>query len=152
MLTYNTQQKRLILPEYGRNIQQMVDHCLTIEDRKERTDCAYAIIRAMGNLFPALRDGDDAKKLWDHLMIMSDFRLDIDFPFEPIGPDRLNVLPDKIPYTTQYIKYRHYGKTIEHLVDKAVTMDEGPERDALVLYIANPVSYTHLTLPTKLEV
>jgi hypothetical protein len=137
MLTYNTQQKRLILPEYGRNIQQMVDHCLTIEDRKERTDCAYAIIRAMGNLFPALRDGDDAKKLWDHLMIMSDFRLDIDFPFEPIGPDRLNVLPDKIPYTTQYIKYRHYGKTIEHLVDKAVTMDEGPERDALVLYIAN---------------
>lgn len=137
MLTYNTRLKRLILPEYGRNIQMMVDHCLMIEDRDERTRCAFAIIKAMGNLFPELRDGNDSKKLWDHLAIMSDFNLDIDFPVEIIRPDNLNSLPDKVPYHSEFIRYRHYGKALERLIDRAVAMPEGPERDALVDYIAN---------------
>jgi len=80
MLTYNTQQRRLVLPEYGRNIQKMVDHCLAIEDREERTRCAHAIVGAMANLFPELRSADNSHKLWDHIMIMSYFRLDVDFP------------------------------------------------------------------------
>lgn len=146
MLTYNTQRKRLILPEYGRNIQQMVDHCMTIEDRQQRTECAHEIIRAMGNLFPALRDGNDSKKLWDHLAIMSDFKLDIDYPVEIIEPDRLNTKPEKVPYNSQFIKFRHYGKTIERLIDKAVSMEQSPERDALTLYIANHMKKLMLAL------
>lgn len=138
MLTYNTQQKHLILPEYGRNIHQMVAHCLTIEDRDERTRCAYSIIACMSKLFPKIREEEDYKrKLWDHLAIISDFKLDIDYPFETIHPDNLNTRPEKVPYTAEHIRYRHYGKDVEHMINKAVSMEEGPERDELVLLIAN---------------
>lgn len=84
MLTYNTGLQQLVLPEYGRNIQRMVDHCLSIKDRDERTACAHSIIRSMGNLFPELRAPENEHKLWDHLMIMARFNLDIDFPCEVI--------------------------------------------------------------------
>ena len=83
-MQYNTQQKRMPLPEYGRSIQNMVDHALTIEDRSERQRCANTIINIMGNMFPHLRDIPDFKhKLWDHLAIMADFKLDIDYPYDP---------------------------------------------------------------------
>ena len=114
-MQYTSDLKKLILPEYGRNVQQMVDHCMTIEDRAERTRCANTIINIMGNLFPHLRDIDDFKhKLWDHLAIMS-----------------------AIPYHTTPIKYRHYGKIMEGMLKKAEEMPAGPERDALVSMLAN---------------
>lgn len=138
MLTYNTQKKRLVLPEYGRNIQQMVNHCLTIEDRDERTRCAYSIINCMGKLFPKLQEQDDYRhKLWDHLVIMSDFKLDIDYPCEVVKAENLTSFPTKVPYTNQHIRYRHYGKDVELMIAKAVTMEPGKERDELVLLIAN---------------
>lgn len=138
MLKYNTRLKKLILPEYGRNIQQMVDHCITIEDREERTRCAYSIIATMGNLFPNLRDMDDFKhKLWDHLAIMSDFKLDIDYPCEVIKPENLKTLPDKIEYQSSSIKFRHYGKNLELMIAKAASMEDGEEKDVLISYIAN---------------
>lgn len=138
MLTYNTQQKRLILPEYGRNIQQMVDYCLTIEDRDERTTCAKAIIRSMGNLFPELRNNEDNnKKLWDHLSIMSDFKLDVDFPCEIVRPESLNSRPSRVEYHNSPIRYMHYGKNLEMMIARAAEMEEGEERDALVLLLAN---------------
>ncbi len=138
MLTYNTQLKKLILPEYGRNIQQMVDHCLTIEDRDERTRCAHSIIATMGNLFPSLRDTEDYNhKLWDHLAIMSDFKLDIDYPCEVVKPDELETRPEKIPYTGNHIRYRHYGKDLEMMITRAAGMEEGEERNELILLLAN---------------
>ena len=138
MLTYNTQRKHLALPEYGRNIQRMVDHCLTIEDRDERTRCAYTIIASMANLFPELKSGGTYDhKLWDHLAIMSDFKLDIDYPCEVIKAENLQTLPDRVPYTTNSVRYRHYGKNIVDMIDKAAEMPEGEERDALVKYVAN---------------
>ena len=138
MLRYNTQLKKLVLPEYGRNIQQMVDHCLTIEDKEERTRCAYSIINTMGNLFPNLRDIEDFKhKLWDHLAIMSDFKLDIDYPCEVVKPESLNSFPDKVDYHLSPIRYRHYGKSIELMIAKASVMEPVEERDALILLIAN---------------
>lgn len=137
MLTYNTQKPLLNLPEYGRNIQQMVDHCLTIENRDERTRCAYSVIRAMGNLFPELRDDPSSThKLWDHLAIMSGFKLDIDYPCEIITSENLGTYPRAIPYPGNYIQFRHYGKTIENMIARAVEMPEGEERDALVMLIA----------------
>lgn len=138
MLSYNTQLKRLVLPEYGRNIQQMVDHCLTIEDRDERNRCARTIITSMGNLFPELRDSEDSRhKLWDHLAIMSDFKLDIDYPYEVIQPDNLSSRPAPLSHDPKWISLRHYGSLIPGMIDKASAMEEGPERDALVLLLAN---------------
>ena len=138
MLEYNSQQKTLILPDYGRNAQQMVDHCVTIKDREERTRCANAIIQIMGNLFPHLRDVDDFKhKLWDHLAIMSDFKLDIDFPYEVIKKENLITSPEKIKYKLEPIKFRHYGKTIELMIQRAAEYPEGKEKEALILLIAH---------------
>ena len=119
-MQYNTQQKRMPLPEYGRSIQNMVDHALTIEDRAERQRCANTIINIMGNMFPHLRDVPDFKhKLWDHLAIMSDFKLDIDYPYEIIRKDNLNTRPEVIPYPSTKIRYRlfpvfsHYTECAE---------------------------------------
>ena len=139
MLTYNSQLKKLVLPEYGRNIQQMVDYCLTIEDRDERTHCAYTIVQNMANMFPQLRaETDYQHKLWDHLMIMSGFKLDVDFPFDDIiREESLDTKPDPITYELVPIKYRHYGKNIERMIERAATYPEGEERDALVMLLAN---------------
>ncbi|MBD5324522.1 MAG: DUF4290 domain-containing protein [Bacteroides sp.] len=138
MLSYNTQQKRLILPEYGRNIQMMVDHCLTIADRDERTRCAYTIVASMANLFPELRDNpDNRNKLWDHLAIMSNFKLDIDYPCEVIQEENLTTPPAKVPYSVQTIRQRHYGKSLENLVETAVRMEDGDEKAELIRLIAN---------------
>ena len=146
MPDYNTQKKKLIMPEYGRNVQQMIDHCVSIEDREERTRCANTIINIMGNLFPHLRDVDDFKhKLWDHLAIMSDFKLDIDYPYEIIRKENLRTKPDRIPYTLTPIRYRHYGKTLERMIKKCEDYPDGPERDQLISLLANHMKKSFLT-------
>ena len=138
MLRYNTQMKPLRLPEYGRNIQKMVDFCLTIEDCQERTDCAFAIVKSMANLFPELKsNGQYSHKLWDHLAIMSDFRLDIDYPVEVVQQENLTSRPAPIPYKDNELRRRHYGRTILSMIDVAAGMEEGPERDALITLVAN---------------
>ena len=145
-LQYNTQLKKLLLPEYGRNVQQMVDHCLTIEDRAERTRCANTIINIMGNLFPHLRDVEDFKhKLWDHLAIMADFKLDIDYPYEIIKKENLYTRPDPIPYQSTSIRYLHYGKSLEAMIKKASEMPEGDERNYLISLLANHMKKSFLT-------
>ncbi len=145
MIQYNSEQKQLILPEYGRNVQQMVDHCLTIEDREERTRCAYTIVNIMGNLVPHLRDIDDFKhKLWDHLAIMSNFKLDIDYPCEIVKQENLDTKPEKVPYSTSPIQYKHYGKITEEMLQKAQQMPAGEERDALIEMIANYMKRSYL--------
>lgn len=138
-MIYNTKMKRLALPEYGRNIQNMVDYCLTIEDRTERTECAYSIIATMGNLFPQLRDLTEFKHLlWDHLAIMSDFKLDIDYPYEVVKKESLNTYPDRVPYSSsENLRYRHYGKLIQGMINKASELTDHEEKNELAIYIAN---------------
>ncbi|MBS7374935.1 MAG: DUF4290 domain-containing protein, partial [Muribaculaceae bacterium] len=117
LLEYNSERSQLALPEYGRNIQQMVNHCLTIEDREERTRCAYSIVQVMGNIVPQLREEEDSKHiLWDHLAIMSDFKLDIDFPYEIINQEKLKIKPETIPYNEENTRYRHYGKIMVDMI------------------------------------
>lgn len=137
-LDYNTQLKRLNLPEYGRNIQRMVDHALTLEDPEERKKCAQTIINIMGNLFPHLRDVPDFKhKLWDHLAIMSDFKLDIEYPYELIQKEKLNSRPEIVPYSDGKINIKHYGRYLTDLIQKAIDMEDGPEKTRLVQMMAN---------------
>jgi len=137
-MDYNSNRKQLVLPEYGRNVQKMVDFALTVEDQAERNLVAKSIIAIMGNMYPHLRDVSDFRhKLWDHLAIMSDFKLDIDSPYETPTKEKLQEKPDKLPYNNQRIKYRHYGKTIEALIAKAIEIEEPKEKEALILMIAN---------------
>lgn len=138
MLTYNTLRARLPLPEYGRTIQKMVDHCLTIEDRTERTRCANTIINCMSKLFPKIKEQDNyEQKLWDHLAIMSGFKLDIDYPMEVVSSNPLATAPDKINYPGHLIRYRHYGHEVEKLINRAMEMEPGDELEQLKYAIAS---------------
>ena len=136
-MKYNTQEKNLPLPEYGRAVQKMVDHAVTIEDRAERQRCANTIIAVMGNMFPMLRDMPDFKhKLWDHLAVMSDFKLDIDYPYEVVKSEEMHAVPQRLSYPKGAIRYRHYGRCIEGMMKKACEMPEGEERSELLRLIA----------------
>jgi len=146
-MEYFTGLKNLVLPEYGRNIQNMVDHALTIEDRAERTRCAKTIINLMGNMFPHLRNVEDFKyKLWDHLAIMADFKLDIDYPYEIVKKENLYTRPDTAPYKSGRIRYRHYGIVIENMIQKVYNFPEdSPEREQLILLIANHMKKSYMS-------
>ncbi len=144
-MKYNTQLKKLSMPDYGRNIQNMVDHCLTIENREERKQCANTVVEIMGNMFPHLRDVNDFKHiLWDHLAIMADFKLDIDYPYEVITEEELHTRPGKLDYSRPTMRFRHYGKLLEKMIDIAADMENGARRDALVAQLAMQMkrSYT----------
>lgn len=138
-MEYNTQQRKLPLPEYGRSVQNMVDYALTIEDRGERQRCANTIVNIMGSMFPGLRDASDNNhKLWDHLAIMADFKLDIDYPVEVVKKESLEIKPERIPYSQYNIRYRHYGRYIQELIRIASDYSESEERKMLLLnLIAN---------------
>jgi hypothetical protein len=145
-MEYPTLQGKLIMPEYGRNIQQMIVHAMTIEDREERTRCVKSIINIMGNLFPYLRDVNDFKhKLWDHVAIMSDFQLDIDYPYDILKPENLYTRPDQVPYQNARIRYQHYGKTLEKMIARVADYEEGEERNELIRLIANHMKKCFLT-------
>ncbi len=145
-MIYNTQKKKLALPEYGRNIQNMVDHCVAIEDREERKKCAYSVVDIMGQMFPHLRDVNDFKHiLWDHLAIMSDFKLDIDYPYEGvITKEELYSSPGHLEYSRPTMKYRHYGKILERMIKIAADMEEGDKKEHLKKLLVNQMkkSYT----------
>ena len=136
-MEYNTQRKKMELPEYGRSVQNMVDHALTIEDRAERQRCANTIVNIMGGMFPHLRDVPDFKhKLWDHLAIMSDFKLDIDYPFEIVKKEDLVVKPEKLEYPNGALRYRHYGRFLEGMIKKAIEVENEGEKKQLINLLA----------------
>ena len=137
-LEYNTIREELIIPEYGRHIQKMINYASTRESKEERNKLANSIISVMGNLQPHLRDVPDFQhKLWDQLFIMSDFKLDADSPFEKPSKEVLNAKPDPLSYPQNFPKYRFYGNNIKIMIDEAVKWDAGEMKEALVLTIAN---------------
>ena len=137
-LEYNTVREDLIIPEYGRHIQKMINYASSKETKEERNKLANAIISVMGNLQPHLRDVPDFQhKLWDQLFIMSDFKLDADSPFEKPSKEILNAKPEPLTYPQNFPKYRFYGNNIKIMIDEAVKWDSGEMKDALVLTIAN---------------
>ena len=136
-MIYNTQRKKLPMPEYGRGIQDMVDYALTLTDRAERQRCAHTIVSIMGNMFPHLLDVPDFKhKLWDHLAVMADYKLDIDYPYEIKPKKESGSRPAPLGYPMKKIHYRHYGYLLETLMKKLPEMPEGPMRDELTLLVA----------------
>jgi hypothetical protein len=151
-MEYNTQLKKLALPEYGRNIQNMVDFCLTIPDRNERKRCANTIINIMGNMFPHLRDVNDFKHiLWDHLAIMADFRLDIDYPYEIVRKEDMFSKPGKIEYSRPDMEYRHYGKTLERMARMAATIKDPKEKEQFILLVATHMKKSYIQWNKEVE-
>ena len=137
-LEYNSERSKLIIPEYGRHIQKLVNHCVSLDTKEERNTMAKAIIDVMGNLQPHLRDVPDFKhKLWDQLHIMSDFKLDADSPYEKPSKEELQEKPDRLKYPKSASKYRFYGNHIQIMIDTALTWEEGEMKEALVYTIAN---------------
>lgn len=128
-MEYNSKLKPLILPEYGRNVQQMVEHCLTIEDRQERQSCAESIVRTMKKMSPEKsKEAGDMLAYWEHLSIISGFKLDLDYPEGTLTQERIKAKANKPPYQKNDIYYKCYGNNIERLIDIVVEMPEGEER------------------------
>ncbi|CAL2087131.1 DUF4290 domain-containing protein [Tenacibaculum sp. 190524A05c] len=144
-LEYNSGRTKLIIPEYGRHIQKLVDHCVSLPSKEERNKMAKAIIDVMGNLQPHLRDVPDFKhKLWDQLHIMSDFKLDVDSPYDQPSQEELREKPDSLPYPKSASKYRFYGTNIQTMIDVALTWEEGEMKEALAFAIANHMKKCYL--------
>ena len=137
-LDYNTQREKLVLPEYGREVQSMVDYAVALPTKAERQSCANAIIAIMRRMFSQSADAEGfERKLWDHLAMMSNFKLDIDYPFDVTEAQTILSKPEPMTYPMNNIPVRHYGKMMFELFDKLKTMPEGPDRDALVRMVAN---------------
>ena len=145
-LDYNTHREQLLMPEYGREIQKMVDYAVSLTDKSERQNCAQEIIRMMETKVPELHDNADFEQtLWDHLYLMSHKQLDIDWPFDVTAAEKLQEKPKAIPLPQEGMRLRHYGKLLEQLFEKLKTMPEGEERDALVFYTANQMKRNLMT-------
>jgi hypothetical protein len=144
-LAYNTEAPKMVIPEYGRNVQKMIDHAIKIEDKEERNKCAKAIVQVMGQINQQLKEHEDVnQKLWSHLLIMSNFKLEVDFPYEKTDEDKFNSKPEVVPYPKNDIKYGHYGKIMENLIDAATAFPEGEEKKNLTIHIANLLKTSYL--------
>ena len=145
-MEYNTELSKLIIPEYGRNVQRMVEYLMTIEDKEKRNHQANAVIEVMGNLNPHLRDVPHFKhKLWDHLFIMSDFKLDVDTPYEKPEQEEMVKKPEPMSYPQSKIRLRHFGKNILKMVDKAASIEDEAIRNEMVLAICNHMKKSYVS-------
>ena len=137
-MEYNTNRTKLLMPEYGRNIQQMVEYCKSILSKEERNEVAKTIVEFMGQRNPHLRDEENYKhKLWDHLYILADYDLDVDAPYPFPTREELAQKPNRMDYPSFENEYKFYGKSILQLIDKAIELEEGEEKEALIQVIAN---------------
>ena len=137
-MEYNTNRAKLLMPEYGRNIQQMVEYCKSLPSKEERNEVAKTIVEFMGQRNPHLRDEENYKhKLWDHLYILADYDLDVDAPYPFPTREELAQKPNRMDYPSFENEYKFYGKSILQLIDRAIELEEGEEKEALIQVIAN---------------
>lgn len=145
-MEYNSTRPPLAIAEYGRNVQKMINYTCTLKTKEERTKAVQEIIKVMGQLNPHLRDiSDFTHKLWAHLFIISDFKLDVDSPYPKPKQEALGKKPEKLAYPGDAIRYRHYGKIIEQIIKKAVEMKNSEEKEVLVEVVANLMKRSYLT-------
>ncbi len=143
---YNSSRSKLILSEYGRNVQNMVKYIVELPTKEERNRYAHVVIDLMGFLNPHLRDVADFKhKLWDHLNIISEFKIDVDSPYPKPTQEAIHFKPDPLKYPQQRISFKHYGKTIELMIEKAKSIDDAPRRQHMVQAIANFMKMAYVT-------
>ena len=137
-MQYNTQREQMVMPEYGRGIQMMVDLAVKIENREERQRCAQAIVKIMSSILPSTTSKEDEEhRLWNHLARIAHYQLDIDYPVNIVPQEEVQAHPAPLPYPMKAIKRRHYGYLVEQALDYAKTLPEGELRDAFTKSIAN---------------
>jgi hypothetical protein len=145
-MDYNSERPDLVIPEYGRNIQRMVEYAVSIKSKELRNQVAVAIINVMGQLFPHLRDEENYKhKLWDHIFIMSGFELDVDSPYPKPSPQQFQDKPATIEYPSNDIKFGHYGKILEQTLKTLVNFPDGEDKDRLIVDLANMMKRMYIT-------
>jgi len=145
-MEYNTLQKKMILPEYGRHVHTMVQHAIQIKDRDQRNAAAQTIVGVMGSLMPHLREVPDFKhKLWDHLFIISDFKLDIDAPYPPPSRTEMIDKPNTVPYPQSHIRQKHYGKILVDMIREAGKLQDCPQRDSLIQLLATQMRKSYVS-------
>lgn len=144
-MEYNTNRSSLVIPEYGRNIHKMIDFAISVDDREERNKVAKAIVKVMGQVKPQFKEADDfIQSLWDHMIIISDFKLDVDSPYPYPDKEELVKPPRKVAYPQNKIRFRHYGKSIESFIAKASKLEDGEQKDSFTYYIANMMKKNYL--------
>ena len=144
-LKYNTEREKLIISEYGRNIQVMINHLMEIEDRTKRTEAAYFIVNVMAQMNPQVKESNDyIHKLWDHLYIISDYKLDVDGPFDPPQKGIITVKPEHVGYQKHDIKHGHYGHYVSELLKKIEEVDDKEKREILLVAMANQMKRDYL--------
>ena len=145
-LDYNTQREKLQLPEYGREIQKMVEHAMTLPSKEERLKCAKTIVRLMQTKVPQVQENSDYQQtLWDHLYLMSNKQLDIDWPYDVSAAEKIHAKPQPMAVPQNNIRLRHYGNLVQELLEKIKSLPEGKERDELVKLAANQMKRDLLT-------
>ncbi len=145
-LKYNTEREPLVIPEYGRQIQDLINYITTIEDKEERNKAAHAVIKIMGAKSPHLRDIDDFNHvLWDQLFLMSGFKLDVDSPYPIPNSETLTLVPNKITYPQKEPKYRFYGNNILKMIEGVLEIEEGEKKEALIMLVANHMKKSYLS-------
>ena len=143
-MQYNTTKDHLTMPEYGRHIQNMINHAISLTEKKERQDCVDAIIASMGQMNPHLRDVKEfTHKLWDHLHIMSNFQLNVESPYPKPEKDKLTEKPEPMQYPGHQIRFSYYGNTIPNMIETALNM-KGVEKDIMTGMIANQMKKSYI--------
>ncbi|NOR87587.1 MAG: DUF4290 domain-containing protein [Bacteroidales bacterium] len=144
-MEYNTARNRLVIPEYGRNVQRMVEHTISVEDREKRNELANYIVKVMTQMHLSTGSfGDYEHKIWDHLFIISDFALDVDSPYPIPDKDKSAVKKPDVVYSDRKIRYKTYGRNLEKIIEKAIELEDGEEKDALVILIAQNLKKAYL--------
>ncbi len=144
-MEYNTTRNNLVISEYGRNIQKMIEYTMTMGDRVKRTKSAYLIVDVMAQMHPHVKDTVDFKqKLWDHLHMISGFKLDVDSPFPVPTKKALESKPERLGYQENNIKFRQYGKNLQRVIDKVIEMEDGEEKNTYIKSVANHLKKSYL--------
>ena len=144
-MEYNTEREKIVISEYGRNIQVMIRHLMDIEDRKQRTEAAYFIVNVMAQMNPQVKESNDyMHKLWDHLHIIANYELDVDGPYPKPTPEMQKKKPEHVGYQKNNIRYGHYGQYIYDVVKKVKEMEDGPKKQAILINIANQMKRDYL--------
>ena len=145
-LDYNTDREQLIMPEYGRHVQSMIEYCLSISEKNHRKKVTHTIVDIIGNLNPKLRDSEDYKhKLWDHLLVMSNFNLDVNSPYPIMTKEKLSQRPDNVAYPKKSRTHRYYGNVLQNMIHTVAQLPKSSERDIMEFDIANQMKRAYLS-------
>lgn len=144
-MEYNTQRSKLILPEFGRNVQKVIEGITSVEDKQLRTQLANKFVETLSQMYQDEKEGDFIHRLWDQVYIMSDYKLDVDSKYPKPTPEEVNIKPRRISYKNNKIRYRHFGNNVQMLIDKIVEMEDSEERDNAIKLLILQMKKLYLT-------